>query len=501
MSNPRFDFRLVSAVFAMAFMSACAPQSSTAAAAPQPVAEPRISSGPPPAPLVRGLPDFTGLVAAVGPAVVNVKVVERASNTRASGSSPFGGADDPFGDFFRRFGIPRDSIPNVPRNAPPRQGEGSGFFVTSDGYLLTNAHVVDNASKITITLTDRREFAAKVIGIDEATDVAVLKVDGSNLPTVRLGDPAKLRAGEWVVAIGSPFGFENSATAGIVSATARPVPNASSQTNYVNFIQSDVAVNPGNSGGPLFNLSGEVVGINSQIISNTGSYAGLSFSIPIDIANNVREQLVKNGRVSRGRIGVSIQPVTAALAESYGLDRPRGALVSSVTAGGPAEKAGIKPEDIILKVNGTTVENSSEVPPLIAAVKPGATAQIEVWRDRGSRRLSAVVEELQESGRLARAERGSGGDAASSVDKLGLSVRELTAQEKQQLGTSGSVVVEDAEGAAAEANIQSGDVILRANGARVNTVEELRNAVKGGGLARLMIQRGEGQIIVTVRPD
>jgi serine protease Do len=498
MSHQAIGSRVLSAIAFVSLFAACSQQSSSAAAAagsPAPQAPAAATSSP----LVRGLPDFTALVDAVGPAVVNVKVVERATRT-ASSDSPFGGGDDDaLGDLFRRFGIPRNQIPQLPRDNTPRTGEGSGFIVSNDGYILTNAHVVDSASRVTVTLTSRSEYTARVIGVDEASDVAVLKIDAKNLPTVRIGDATRLKPGEWVVAIGSPFGFENSVTAGIVSATARRLPSETS-TNYVNFIQTDVAVNPGNSGGPLFNLAGEVVGINSQIISNSGNYAGLSFAIPIDVANGVREQLVKNGRVSRGRIGVSIQPVTASLAQSYGLDRPRGAAVSSVESGGPADKAGLKAEDVILRVNGRVVEESSEVPPLIAAVRPGATAQLEVWRDRSSRNVNVVVEELKETGRVARTERSSP-SGGRSIDRLGLSVRELSAEEKQQLRTDGSVVVEDSAGAAAEAGIRSGDVILRAGGGRVGSVEDLRGAVRGGGPARLLIQRGNDQLIVTVQPE
>ncbi len=285
------------------------------------------------APLVQGLPDFTRLVDRYGPAVVNVQVSE-ARATPAQGRGAPRGLDpnDPFSEFFRRFGIPgAPGAPGAPRggNGPPARGEGSGFIVSSDGYIMTNAHVVRGATDVVVKMTDRREYPAKVIGSDDRTDVAVLKIDAKNLPTVRLGNPAALKPGQWVVAIGSPFGMENSVTAGIVSATSRSLPD----DPFVPFIQTDVAVNPGNSGGPLFNLNGEVVGINSQIYSQTGGYMGLSFAIPIDVANNVREQLVKDGRVQRGRIGVSIQPVTAALADSFGLDRPRGALIGSVEPG------------------------------------------------------------------------------------------------------------------------------------------------------------------------
>ena len=382
--SPKFAAtpRLIGAVLVVTLLSACAPQSSSAASpqstAAASAAAPVAAAGAERAPnaLVRGLPDFAGLVEQVGPAVVNVTVIEkRQRNPLQRFGAPGGEDDDPFSDFFRQFqNQPRE---NAPRDNTPEEGVGSGFIVSSDGYILTNTHVVDNATRVIVRLTDRREFQAKVVGTDDKSDVALLKIDAKNLPTVKIGDSSKLRPGEWVLAIGSPFNFQNSVTAGIVSALGREVPNATNY-NYVNFIQTDVAVNPGNSGGPLFNLYGEVVGINSQIYSNTGSYAGLSFAIPIDIANNVREQLAATGHVTRGRIGVGIQPVTAALAESYGLDRPRGAAVSTIDEGGPADKAGLKLEDVILSVNGRKIERSSELPALIAAIRPGATAELEV---------------------------------------------------------------------------------------------------------------------------
>ena len=490
MSHRFVDSRVLGVLASVGLLAACSPQSSTAATAAPVVATAAAPAGAPAAPLVRGMPDFATLVEQVGPAVVNVAVVGRSRARRGAEDSPYG-AEDPFGDFFRRFGLP-----NQPRDNTPVRGEGSGFIVTADGYILTNAHVVADATKVTVKLTDRREFEAKVIGSDERTDVAVIKIAANNLPTVRIGDPARLRAGEWVVAIGSPFGFENSVTAGIVSGIARDLPGGAS--NYVPFIQTDVAVNPGNSGGPLFNLSGEVVGVNSQIYSNTGAYQGLSFAIPIDVANGVREQLVKGGRVSRGRIGVTIQEVSALLAENFGLERPRGAAVSSVESGGPADKAGVRPQDVILSVNGRAIEHSNQVPAIVAAIRPGGKAELEVWRDRAIKRITVTVDELKESATVARA----GGDAqgADAIDRLGLSVRVLTGEEKQQLRTNGSLVVVDSDGAAAEAGIRSGDVILAANRLRVASIEELRNAVKGSGrTASLLVQRGEQQQIVAIR--
>ncbi len=336
-----FVARRLGAVAIVAFaVGACSPQSSVAAAQAESAGRSRgrsraqVPSSPQPVGTLNGrvLPDFATLVEQVGPAVVNVSVVEKAHRV-ATGSLPRD-ADDPVQEFFRRFGMP-----NGPQGrgfeSQPRQGEGSGFIVSADGYILTNAHVVADADEVTVRMTDRREYTAKVVGLDRRTDVAVLKIEGKNLPVVRIGDPSKLRPGEWVLAIGSPFTFENSVTAGIVSATGRSMPGE----DLVPFIQTDVAVNPGNSGGPLFNLNGEVVGINSQIYSRSGGYMGLSFAIPIDVANNVRQQLVSTGKVTRGRIGVQIQEVNAQFADAFGLDRPRGALVGQVIEDGPAEKA------------------------------------------------------------------------------------------------------------------------------------------------------------------
>ena len=479
--------RLLGIVLIATLLTACAPQASTAAAAPATPATPLTGIAGPKtielasaaansrsAPMVHGLPDFADLVERVGPAVVNVTVIEKRQRTSVRGSgNPFSDdSNDPFSQFFRQFQNQQ------PPDNTPEQGVGSGFIVSADGYILTNTHVVDNATKVTVRLTDRREFQAKVIGTDDKSDVALIKIEAKNLPTVRIGDPSKLRPGEWVVAIGSPFNFQNSVTAGIVSALGREVPNGSTY-NYVNFIQTDVAVNPGNSGGPLFNLNGEVVGINSQIYSNTGNFAGLSFAIPIDIANNVREQLATTGHVTRGRIGVAIQPVTAALAESFGLDRPRGAAVSSVDNGGPADQAGIKPEDIILSVNGRKIERSSELPAQIAGVKPGSSVDLEVWRGKGLKHLSVVVEELKDKASVSRAAGKSKG--SDKLDTLGLSVRELSAAEKSQLHSAGNLIITETDGPAAEAGLRSGEVILGANRTRVNSVGDLREAVRQAG--------------------
>jgi serine protease Do len=465
-------------------------QASQPAAATTPVASQSAEGG------LRSLPDFSPLVEKYGPAVVNVEVVEKAqqSNGGVPGLSP----NDPFFDFFKRFGIPGPD--QQPRgNQPPVRGAGSGFIVSADGYILTNTHVVANADEVTVRLTDRREFSAKVIGADERTDVAVIKINAANLPTVRLGDPTKIRPGQWVLAIGSPFGFENSATAGIISATSRSLPS----DNYVPFIQTDVAVNPGNSGGPLFNLSGEVIGINSQIFSRTGGYMGVSFAIPIDVARNVEDQLIKTGHVVRGRIGVTIQDVNAQLAESFGLDRPRGALVSSVEKDGPAAKAGLVPGDVILGVNGHSIERYGELSGSIAAMKPGADASLQVWRQGKQESVSVKIAELKEQPQTAANVPGGGKPGARQTDQatqLGLTVRALDASEKDQAQTTGTLVVEEATGPAASAGVQPGDIILGINGKRVKTVKELQDAAKiSGKTVALLIQRDDAQIFVPLR--
>lgn len=512
MSHENLGSRVLGAIAFATLFAACSSQVGTVSAANAAAPAPAAVT-PTTAPLVRGLPDFSALVEQVGPAVVNVTVLERGQQASAGGGDD---DNDPFSDFFRQFGVP-NGRGGVPRNSPPTTGVGSGFIVSADGYILTNAHVVDNASKVTVKLTDRREFDAKVIGMDERTDVAVIKIEAKNLPVVRIGDPNKLRVGEWVIAIGSPFRFENSVTAGIVSGKSRSLPeqvqSSNNSASIVPFIQTDAAVNPGNSGGPLFNINGEVVGINSQIYSNTQSYAGISFAIPIDIANNIREQLVKSGKVSRGRIGVAIQDVNALLAENLGLDRPRGAAVSSVDANGPADKAGLKPEDVILAVNGVAVDTSGQLPQLIAAIKPGGTAALDVWRDKSTRKINVVVGEMKETATTARAKNGSGKDDGNedgdAIARLGVNARALSADEKQQLRTTGNVVVVSSGGAAAEAGISEGDVILGVNRSRISSVAELQAAIRSSGstaalLVQSSVQSGQGSTttqtrIVTVR--
>ena len=438
---------------------------------------------------VQGLPDFTELVEKQGPAVVNVSTTSTAHGGSAQSPVP---EDDPFYDFFRRFGPPQS------RDYETRS-LGSGFIVSADGYILTNAHVVDMADDVTVKLNDKREFKAKVIGADKRTDVAVIKIEASGLPAVKIGDPEKLRVGEWVLAIGSPFGFESTVTAGIVSAKGRSLP----QENYVPFIQTDVAINPGNSGGPLFNLKGEVVGINSQIYSRTGGFMGLSFAIPIDVAMNISNQLRTTGRVSRGRIGVVIQEVTKELAESFGLPKASGALVNSVEKGGPADKAGIEASDVILKFDGKEVSSSSDLPRIVAQSRPGSKATAQVWRKGTARDVSVTVGEMPEEKTAQRPGR-KDTKPGNVVARLGLTLSELNSEQRKELGLSGGLLVEDAQGAAAKAGIRRSDVLLAINNQDVKSVDQLNQLLGQFEKARsvaLLIRRGDGALYVPLRLD
>jgi serine protease Do len=439
-------------------------------------------------PLSSSLPlnGFSDLVKSYGPAVVNVSVQGTMKTSQQMPDIP-----EEFREFFRGFGGrggPQQR--GMPQQPQPTRGQGSGFIVSGDGYILTNAHVVENADQVTVRLTDRREFTAKVVGSDKQSDIAVLKIDGRNLPTVKLGDSRKANVGEWVVAIGSPFGFENSVSAGIVSAKSRSLPDS----NYVPFIQTDVAVNPGNSGGPLFNLAGEVIGINSQIYSRTGSFSGISFAIPVEVALKVKDQLQKHGKVTRGRLGVTVQDVNAALADSFGLDRARGALVSSVDEKGPAEKAGLLPGDIILKFDGSPVERSADLPMLVADAAPGKDTVVEIWRKGAAKTVHVATADGGKAERVAR------NDAAEAPKgRLGVSVRPLTKEEKGDNARREGLVVEEVGGAAERAGVQAGDVVLALNGTRVTTPEQLRDAVaKSGKRAALLIQRDNRQLFVPV---
>jgi len=444
----------------------------------------------------RDLPDFTRLVEEQGGAVVNISTTQAVR--RAALPQVPGVEDEEMLEFFRRF-IPRQQPgPGAPR--PESRSLGSGFIISADGYILTNTHVVEGADEINVKLTDKRELKAKVIGADRRTDIALIKVDATGLPAVRFGDASKLKVGEWVLAIGSPFGFENTVTAGIVSAKGRSLP----QENFVPFIQTDVAINPGNSGGPLFNLRGEVVGINSQIYSRTGGFMGLSFAIPSDVALDVQKQLKEKGRVSRGRIGVVIQEVTRDLATSFGLDRPRGALVNAVEKGSPADKAGVEATDIILAFDGKGVEASSDLPRIVGATRPGSQSTLEVWRKGARRTLTLTVGELQED-RVASAEKPRGQKPAESqANRLGIVVSELSAEQKREMRISSGVVVADVR-ADSKADVRKGDVLVtlvhKGQHTELKSVEQFNRLLAGlesNAVITLQVRRGEATSFVTI---
>ena len=431
------------------------------------------------------LPDFSALVEQNGPAVVNISTTTAPVRTQMQSPQIPGEPGDPMQEFFRRFQIP------MPQGDAIRKGVGSGFIVSADGYILTNAHVVDDASEVMVKLTDKREFKAKVIGVDRRTDVALVKIDARDLPMVRIGDASKARVGEWVAAIGSPFGLENTVTAGIISAKSRSLPDES----YVPFIQTDVAINPGNSGGPLFNMAGEVIGINSQIYSRTGGYIGLSFAVPIDVAMKVKNDLQKFGKVSRGRLGVTIQGVTQELADSFGLKKAQGALVAAVEPKSPADKAGIKTGDIILAVDGRTIENSIDLPRIIGESRPGTPVSLKIWRQGETRELNASLGETPAE-KVAKTE----SELKTKPGKLGLALRPLTQEERKRIETEGGLLVEQSEGPAARAGVQAGDVILAFNNQPVKTVDQLRRLVdRSRGNVALLIQREGNKIYVPIR--
>jgi len=446
---------------------------------------------------VGSLPDFTELYDKQGPAVVSVDVTQKMRRQRFPELSE----DDPFYEFFRRFGqIPR------PRGGPDREFEqqsvGSGFIISSDGYLITNAHVVDGADEVNIKLSDKREFKAKVIGADKRTDVALLKIEAKDLPKVTIGEPDKLKVGEWVVAIGKPFGLENTMTAGIVSAKGRDLP----QENLVPYIQSDAAVNPGNSGGPLFNLRGEVVGINSMIFSRTGGYMGLSFAIPIDIAMNTVAQLKEKGKVTRGRIGVQIQEVSKETAEAFGLPKPAGALVNSVEKAGPADKGGVEAGDIILKVDGRDVRSSTELPRIITMVKPGTKVTLTVWRKGAQRDLAVTVAELKDDAAASPHGRPSPAPKEKAKpNRMGLVLSDLTDEQKKELDVKSGVLIEDIAGPV-RGNVQAGDVILEIRSRGTLTEAKSAEQVNGmltkmekGASVTLRLKRGEQEFFSTLK--
>jgi len=450
------------------------------------------------------LPSFAQITAQNGPAVVNISVTgttrtslnddadddEGGQAAARQGRAPRIDPDDPFYEFFRQFGFPGVNGQGQPR-AMPTHGLGSGFIVSPDGLVLTNAHVVKGASDVTVKLTDRREFRAKVLGADPKTDVAVLKIDAKNLPTVRLGSTRDLQVGEWVLAIGSPFGFENSVTAGVVSAKGRSLPDDS----LVPFIQTDVAVNPGNSGGPLFNARGEVVGINSQIYSRSGGYQGVSFAIPIELAAKVQDQIVATGKVRHAQLGVAVQEVNQAFAESFQLDKPEGALVASVTPGSPAEKAGLQAGDVIRQVDGQPIVASGDLPAWVGQAKPGQQARLSVWRHGKPVELTATLGDANDkASKQARA------DEAVGKGQLGLSLRPLEPQERREAGVTEGLVIEQARGPAAAAGVQPGDVLLAINGAPAKNIDQVRAAMaKAGKSVALLIERNGDKIFVPVR--
>ncbi len=445
-------------------------------------------------------PNFAQIVQRFGPAVVNISVsgLTKTSDDGDDDSAPTAqqgipGMDpnDPLFQLFKRFQGQQGQGGRQPQREVPMRAQGSGFILSSDGIILTNAHVVKGAKDVTVKLTDRREFTAKVLGADAKTDVAVLKIDAKNLPTVPMGNSKDLQVGEWVMAIGSPFGFENTVTAGVVSAKGRSLPDDS----FVPFIQTDVAINPGNSGGPLLNSKGEVVGINSQIFSRSGGYQGVSFAIPIDLATKIKDQIVSTGKASHARLGVAVQEVNQAFADSFKLDKPEGALVSNVEAGGPAEKAGLKAGDVIRSVNGQPIVASGDLPALIGASTPGTNVTIGIWRQGKADEVTAKLADANDKKSVV-----ASGDAAAGKGKLGLALRPLQPQERREAGVEGGLLVEDAAGAAALAGVRPGDLLMGIDGKPVQNIEQVREAVaKGGKSVALLIQRDGDKIFVPVR--
>jgi serine protease Do len=458
-----------------------------------------------PSAVAQGLPDFTDLVEKVGPAVVGIRTTERSRQARGGSES-----DEDMLEFFRRFGIPIPNQPPQPNRPNPRvpqqpapdaepqtRGVGSGFILSPDGYVMTNAHVVDGADEVIVTLTDAREFRAKIIGADKRSDVALVKIDATGLPAVRIGDVNRLKVGEWVIAIGSPFGLESTVTAGIVSAKARDT------GELVKLIQTDVAINPGNSGGPLINMRGEVVGINSQIYSRSGGYMGISFAIPIDDATRVSDSLRANGRVIRGRIGVAIDQVTKEVAESIGLGKPTGAMVRSVEAGGPAEKAGVEAGDIVTKVDGKAVEKVGDLPRMVGNAKPGSKIVLQVFRRGAYRDVSVSVVEY-EADRNASAPAKDAAKPPQASGALGLSVVDLTDAQKKELKVKGGVRVESVDGVAARAGVREGDVLLSVDNTEVTSAKQFEGVVAKLDKAKavtVLVRRGDTVNFLILRPN
>lgn len=446
----------------------------------------------------KDLPDFTELAEKQGPAVVNISITQ---SMRAENVVPFPGfhGDEQMQEFFKRFGIPIPGIPGPNGGAQPEyksQSLGSGFIISSDGYILTNAHVVADADEVIVKLYDKREYKAKIIGTDRRTDVALVKIDANGLPKVTTGDPNKLKVGEWVAAIGSPFGLENTMTAGIVSAKGRALP----QENFVPFIQTDVAINPGNSGGPLFNLAGEVVGINSQIYSRSGGSMGLSFSIPIDVAIDVSNQLKASGKVNRGWLGIVIQELSKELAESFGMKNTNGALVAAVEKNGPADKGGLEPGDVILKFDGKPIVASTDLPRAVGNTKPGKSVSVEVLRKGNEKTLNIAVGEMPNEG--SEAAPANKPAAKSEPNRIGLLLKEPTPQQKKKLNGKNGLIVIDAQGPVAQAGVRRGDVILGLNNTEVQSLDQFNKQLAGfaaGKTVALLVLRGENTLYVPVK--
>ena len=451
------------------------------------------------------LPDFVDLVEKASPAVVNIRTTERLANQQAQGGIP--GIPDEQAEFFRRFfGVPLPGAPGGPKGQQNRRGQpeeiergvGSGFVIDSNGTILTNAHVVEGATTIFVTLTDKREFKAKLLGADKRTDLAVLKIDASGLPKLPLGDSSKVKVGEWVVAIGSPFGLENTVTAGIVSAKSRDT------GDYLPFIQTDVAVNPGNSGGPLLNTAGQVIGINSQIFSRSGGYMGISFAIPIDEAMRVADQLRTTGRLVRGRIGVAIGEINKEVAESLGLGKPRGAFVRNAEPGAPAAQGGIEAGDVILSFNGKDINKSTDLPRIVGETKPGTTATVKVWRKGTTRDLTVVVADAEPDKAVAKKIEAPSPQAGTANKSLGISVAEVSDAKRKDLGGKGGAEITNVgEGAAARAGLRIGDVIVRIGDTDITGVKQFESAVKAmdpNKAVPIFVRRGDGTIVVPIRP-
>ena len=449
-------------------------------------ATPAVASGLAPQTTVATtqLPDFVQLVEKYGKGVVNISTVREARVVE--GADPFG-FDERHAEIFRRFGFPFP-FGGGPRQEPERRGTGSGFIISADGLILTNHHVVDGADEIKVRLTDNREFTGKVLGSDAKTDIAVVKIDAKDLPYLTMGNSDELKVGEWVAAIGSPFGLDNTVTSGIVSAKSRKLPS----DQYVPFIQTDVAVNPGNSGGPLFNMKGEVVGINSQIFSTSGGFMGLSFAIPSNLAMQIKDQLVKNGKVTRGRIGVVIQSVTQDLAESFGMKTPKGAIVSQVEKDGPAAKAGLQEGDIITAVNGRAIDDSVDMPVIIGSMAPGSIAKLSIIRNNKDMTLDVKVEEAPNESASSNASK------TAAANKLGVTVRPLNDEEKAKAETEGLLVTEST-GAARKAGIREGDIIVNVNGVKIKKTDDLARVLEKNKNLRVLVQRRDGRIFIPIR--